>query len=66
MSFSFSPRSYANVVSSPLGSPPLHLRPVIPLFSDLDKPTKCQLQPQRIARDRHYGRGSPLSTEEEV
>jgi hypothetical protein len=51
MSFSLSPRSYDNVVSLPAGLLSTHPRPIIPLFSDLDKPTKSHLQPQCIIRD---------------
>ena len=51
MSFSFSPLSYADAISFPLGSPSMHARPLIPLFSKLDTP-KCCLQHQRIVRDR--------------
>ena len=50
MSFSISPLSYTDAISSPLGSPSTHTRHLIPLFSDLDMP-KCRLQPQGIVRD---------------
>ena len=51
MSFSISPLSYTDAISSPLGSPSTHTRHLIPLFSDLDMLPKCRLQPQGIVRD---------------